>query len=506
MGLPEILMIVNLIATAGLVVLVLVMSKRLATPTTQNQVDTTALLDSIRRMQQETERNLRTDLQKEGRDNRGELSSSIQANMTQFSQSLRASQRDAFDAQQRELQVLFENQSRQIHALIDAQEQKLTQLLQAQQKLFEMQDKRLADMQTLLIDLISDKMEGISTTVSNRLADLEKQFNAMREQSRLDSEQLRRLVEEKLTTLQSSNTQQLEQMRATVDEKLQTTLNTRISESFKLVNERLAEVYQGLGEMKTLATHVGDLKKVMSGVKTRGILGEIQLGAIIEEMLSPEQYEANIATVPNSSNRVEYAIKLPGDGSGTVYLPIDAKFPADAYEHLLGAYDSADPEQVKAASATLEQRIKSFAKDIRDKYISTPYTTNFGIMFLPTEGLYAEVVRLGLVEVLQRQYSISVAGPTTLAALLSSLQMGFRTLAIQKRSGEVWEVLGAVKTEFGNFQAVLEKAQARIDQTSQELDKLVGVRTRKINSKLRSVSELPVDTAQALIDGAVEEE
>ena len=243
----------------------------------------------------------------------------------------------------------------------------------------------------------------------------------------------------------------------------------------------------------------------MSGVKTRGILGEIQLGAIIEEMLSPEQYEANVSTKRNSANRVEYAVKLPGDGNGTVYLPIDAKFPADAYTHLLDAYDSADGDQVKAAATELERRIKAFAKDIHDKYIDPPYTTTFGIMFLPTEGLYAEAVRLGLVETLQKQYNISIAGPTTLSALLNSLQMGFRTLAIQKRSGEVWEVLGAVKTEFGNFQTVLEKAQERIEQTSKELDKLVGVRTRKINSKLRSVSELPSADAQALIGTGDEE-
>ena len=307
-------------------------------------------------------------------------------------------------------------------------------------------------------------------------------------------------MEERLTAMQTQNAEQLDKMRETVDEKLQKTLNDRISESFKMVNDRLAEVYKGLGEMQTLAGSVGDLKKVLSNVKTRGILGELQLGAIIEEMLAPEQYEVNVATRPNSQNRVEYAVRLPGEGEGTVYLPIDAKFPVDAYHNLLEAYDTGDGERVKEAGAVLERRIKDFAKDIRDKYVEPPYTTSFGIMFLPFEGLYAEVVRRGLVETLQNQYGISVAGPTTLAALLNSLRMGFKTLAIQKRSGEVWEVLGAVKTEFGNFEKVLAKAKERIEQTGDELEKLIGTRTRAINRKLRGVAELPSpDAAVELI-------
>ena len=289
-------------------------------------------------------------------------------------------------------------------------------------------------------------------------------------------------------------------MRQTVDEKLQKTLNDRITQSFQLVNERLQEVYAGLGEMKTLASGVGDLKKVLSNVKTRGILGEYQLGAIISEILAPEQYAENVATVPGSANRVEYAVRLPGDDGQCVYLPIDAKFPGDTYAALVDAYETGDPAQVAAARSALEVRIKGCAKDIRDKYIDPPHTTEFAILFLPFEGLYAEVVRMGLVDALQRLYRVSIAGPTTLAALLNSLQMGFRTLAIQKRSGEVWNVLGAVKTEFEAFGDVLGRAQQRIEQTSQELDKLVGVRTRRINSRLRAVSALPTEDTKKLLD------
>ncbi|MBQ9151889.1 MAG: DNA recombination protein RmuC [Clostridia bacterium] len=382
----------------------------------------------------------------------------------------------------------------------------MAELTAAQNRRFEAQDARLEAMQKSLNALLSERMDGLNTNVGQRLAEVDKQFKEFREQSAAAQEQLRRTMEERMTVMQTANNEKLEQMRATVDEKLQKTLDERISQSFKAVNDRLADVYKGLGEMQTLAGDVGDLKKVMAGVKTRGILGEIQLGAIISEILAPEQYEENTITRPGTANRVEFAIRLPGEGDQPVYLPIDAKFPADAYHHLVDAYEAGDPERIKAASTELETRIKSAAQDIRDKYIEPPYTTTFGIMFLPFEGLYAEVVRLGLVDVLQNQYRVSVAGPTTLAALLNSLQMGFRTLAIQKRSGEVWEVLGAVKTEFGNFEKVLAKAKERIDQTGDELDKLIGTRTRQINRKLKSVAELPAADAQKLLDGVIVEE
>ncbi len=320
-------------------------------------------------------------------------------------------------------------------------------------------------------------------------------------------ESIRRTVTNQLEGVRQENSRQLEQMRQTVDEKLQKTLNERISESFRLVNERLEQVYTGLGEMRTLASGVGDLKRVLSNVKTRGVLGEIQLGAILEQILSPEQYEANVHTKPNSSQVVEYAVKLPGDGDGEVWLPIDAKFPVDAYEQLLDAYDAGDADAVRACGNVLEQRIRGFAKDIHDKYIAPPHTTDFGIMFLPVEGLYAEVVRRGMIETLQRDYHVNVAGPTTMAALLNSLQMGFRTLAIQKRSGEVWQVLGAVKTEFDKFESVIKSAQNRLEQANDELDKLVGVRTRQIQRRLKGVTSLSDgDAARLLAESGVTEE
>ncbi|MBQ2968052.1 MAG: DNA recombination protein RmuC [Clostridia bacterium] len=304
-------------------------------------------------------------------------------------------------------------------------------------------------------------------------------------------ENIRRTMESRLTVLQEENNKRLDKMNETVNEKLQKTLEDRIGQSFKMVSERLEQVYKTLGEMQSLATGVGDLKKVLSNVKTRGILGEIQLGSILEQIMPPEQYATNVATKKGEKNVVEYAVILPGDGDHTVYLPIDAKFPADAYSNLMDAYDSADSTRINEAAVMLERRIKSFAKDISDKYIAPPETTDFAIMFLPTEGLYAEVLRRNLSEVLQRDYKVIVAGPTNMAAILNSLQMGFRTLAIQKRSGEVWDVLGAVKTEFDKFATVLESAQKRIEMANNDLDKLVGTRTRVIQRKLKSVTALP---------------
>lgn len=312
-------------------------------------------------------------------------------------------------------------------------------------------------------------------------------FNTIENERRLEA--IRITMENRLSSIQNENSIQLDKMRETVDEKLQKTLESRISESFKMVSERLEQVYKGLGEMQTLANGVGDLKKVLSNVKSRGVLGEIQLGAILEEILTKEQYEANVVTKKGSQSFVEYAIKLPGDSS-PVYLPIDAKFPADAYSKLLEAYDSGDLTEIESSKNILIKRLKSFAKDIHDKYIDPPNTTEFAIMFLPFEGLYAEAVRLGMVEELQRLYKINIAGPTTTAALLNSLQMGFKTLAIQKRSSEVWDVLGAVKTEFDKFETVLESAQSRIEQANSELDKLIGVRTRQIKRKLKDVEAI----------------
>ena len=309
-------------------------------------------------------------------------------------------------------------------------------------------------------------------------------------------EEMRRTMETQLRAIQADNTKQLEQMRAVVDEKLQTTLEKRLSDSFKQVSDRLEQVYKGLGEMRTLATGVGDLKKVLTNVKTRGTWGEIRLSHILEQILSPEQYAVNVATKKNSSERVEFAVKLPGrdgDGDSLIWLPIDAKFPQEDYQRLLDAQEAADRDLADKSIKSLEQRIKAEAKNIRDKYIDPPHTTDFGIMFLPVEGLYAEVLRRpGLCDVLQREFRIVVTGPTTLAALLNSLQMGFRTLAIEKRSSEVWELLGVVKTEFGKFGDVLAKTKKKLQEASNTINS-AEVRTRAIERKLRNVQEISYD-------------
>lgn len=307
------------------------------------------------------------------------------------------------------------------------------------------------------------------------------------------------LQHQQLETVDKHLQGKLDEMRALVDEKLQQTLNQRLGESFKLVNDRLEQVYKGLGEMQNLAQGVGDLKKVLSNVKTRGILGEIQCGAILQEILAPEQYATNVVTKTGSRDPVEFAVKLPAAGGSFVYLPIDSKFPGETYGYLRDAYESGDPAAIDASVKALVTRIKGEAKDIHDKYLDPPNTTDFAILFLPFEGLYAEVVNRGLVEILQRDYQVNIAGPSTLAALLNSLQMSFRAFAIQKRSGEVWQVLGAVKTEFDKFAEALAAAQSRITQAGDELDKLVGTRTRRMQQRLKQVTELdPEQAAQIL--------
>ena len=293
--------------------------------------------------------------------------------------------------------------------------------------------------------------------------------------------------------------EQLEEIRGTVDEKLQTTLERRISESFKTVSQQLEQVYKGLGEMQSLASDVGGLKKIMSGVKTRGNLGEYQLAGILAEILAPEQYDTNVATIPKSSERVEFAVKLPHE-DGTVYLPIDSKFPAETYAQLRDAQESGDRKAVEAAYKNLENVIKSEAKDIRTKYVAVPYTTNFAIMFLPAESLYAEVVSRGMVEALQRDYQVNVAGPSTMAAILNSLQMGFKTLAIQKQSSYAWQVLGAVKTEFEKFGEGLKKMQTHLDLTSKDLDALITTRSNQMQRKLREVERLNERRAAQLLE------
>ena len=364
------------------------------------------------------------------------------------------------------------------------------ELAEAQSRAAQTQDSHLREG----LQHLAQQQNTLQRTVTDQLLLVNEQLKGTGLQSEQKLENIRQTVEQRLASLQADNNQQLAQMRQTVDEKLQKTLDDKLRQSFELVSSRLEAVYKGLGEMQTLAAGVGDLKKVLSNVKTRGILGEVQLGAILEQLLAPAQYEANVATVPGSSERVEY----------TVWMPIDAKFPLDAYNALLAAYDAADPAAVESAAKELDKRLRAFAKDIHDKYLAPPHTTDFGVMFLPVEGLYAEAVRRGITERLQREYKVVAAGPTTMAALLNSLQMGFRTLAIQKRSGEVWQVLGGVKGEFARFGQALAQTQARLDQASRELENLVGVRTRQMQRRLEALDKLDTgDEPVTLLPGGV---
>ena len=337
----------------------------------------------------------------------------------------------------------------------------------------------------------NDALIAQLTMMETRLKNLE-DSNA----ARLDG--VRGALVQGLNTIRADNNQKLDEIRGTVEEKLQDTLQKRINESFRAVSTQLEQVYKGLGEMQNLAADVGSLKQVLSGVKTRGILGEVQLGAILEQILAPGQYAENVATVPGSANRVEFAIKMPGQ-NGNIWLPIDAKFPGDTYAHLQAALERGDAAAAAAMRKALQSVLRQEAKDIHDKYIEVPYTTSFGILFLPFEGLYAEVVSSGITEVLQRDYQITVAGPSTMAALLNALQMGFRTLAIQKRSGEVWTILGAVKTEFEKFGVGLQQMQRHLNQTGSDLAELIGPRSRAITRKLESVQQLDPDAAADLL-------
>ena len=396
---------------------------------------------------------------------REEVSANIQSSVNSLGNMLNMAQKNSGDAQSRRI----DDMSTQINA-------------------------KLSDMDKFL----SQKQAASSAAVNEQLKVLENRFKTLEANNELKLEAIRSTMTKHLTSIQDENSKKLDAIQTTVNEKLESKMN----ESFKLVSERLEQVYKGLGEMQTIASGVGDLKKVLSNVKNRGIIGEIQLGAILEELLSPEQYDREVATVPCSSNHVEFAVKLPGNGDGSfVYLPIDSKFPGDTFAALQDAYDSGSPEAVADAKKQLAAVIKKCAKDIRDKYVSPPYTTNFGIMFLPFEGLYAEVVNSGLLETLRRDYNVTVTGPSTMAAMLNSLQMGFQTLAIQKKSSQVWEILGSVKTEFQTFAKVLEETQKHIKKVDDDLEKLVGVRTRQINRKLSSIEAISAADTPLIGDG-----
>ncbi|MDD6563867.1 MAG: DNA recombination protein RmuC [Clostridiales bacterium] len=342
-------------------------------------------------------------------------------------------------------------------------------------------------------DMITKNQREIGNMQTERFAQIEKTTAELKTTLDRRLDVLRQENTQAIDKLRTENSEQLMVIRKTVDEKLQETLESRISKSFQLVSERLEQVYKGLGEMQTLSRGVGDLKKVLSNVKTRGILGEMQLGAILEEMLSPTQYETNFATVPNSRNVVEFAIKLPDSSGNVTYMPIDSKFPADTYEALINAYESADKTEVETAAKMLRTRLIGEAKDIHEKYVAPPHTTDFAIMFLPVEGLYAEAVNRGLIEELQSKYKVMVAGPSTMAAMLSSIRMGFKTLAIQKQTSEVWEILVNVKMEFEKFESVLTATQTKLNQANAELTKLVTTRTNKIIKSLDKVESLELD-------------
>lgn len=382
-------------------------------------------------------------------------------------------------------------------------------------------NKELRETQSNLRSEIGGNVTSTMSHLGNSLRDgQEKQQTALRiqlEKIEQEFEKTRRATLETLLKMQSDNVNSMDKVRdenrksldllreenkkslelinETVNDKLQKTLNDRISQSFEIVNKRLGEVYQGLGEMKQVASGVSDLKKVLSNVKTRGIMGEIQLASILNEILTPEQYGEQLSISPNANVRVDFAVKLPGKGDeDAIWLPIDSKFPSDKYQDVLNAYEKGNNEEIKASRKLLETEIKQFAKSISQKYIDPPYTTDFAIMFLPFEGLYAEVINLGLVEQLQREYKINIAGPSTMAAMLNSLQMGFRTLAIQKKSGEVWKILEQAKKEFGNFENVLDGIRKKLNNVDGELEKLIGTRTRAIHRSLREVNTLDAET------------
>ncbi len=474
-------------------------------------------------------------LQKENRDSqsslRQEVSSSIKDNMTFLSSQLTAGQERSGNEQiklaktQREqLEIVgnaqleqlstmntnISNQLRQLESRFGTLETNTETKLQNIRSTVEKQldgvrndnSSQLEKVRQTVDEKLQTNLESMNGNISGNLRQLENRFATLETNIENNLQNVRTTVENQLKNIREDNNKQLEQIRGTVDEKLQTTLENKMNESFKLVSERLEQVYKGLGEMQSVAQGVGDLKKVLSNVKTRGILGEIQLGAILKEILTPEQYDENVETIPKSKNRVEFAVKLPGLEEGkTVYLPIDSKFPGDRFARLQDAYETGDKELISSAKKELVDVVKKCAKDISSKYIEPPYTTQFAIMFLPFEGLYAEVVNTpGLVEELQRTYNINTAGPSTMAAMLNSLKMGFQTLAIQKRSGEVWEVLGAVKTEFANFEKALADTQDKLKKTEDSLEKLVGVRTRQINRKLNKIDKLDVTEAVKLLE------
>ncbi|MBI5056762.1 MAG: DNA recombination protein RmuC [Nitrospirae bacterium] len=457
-----------------------------------------AQLSSFEKNQERTERALKEEIAK-NRDETASNSKQLREEITNNMTNIANLQKDQLDIFSNQLTALTASNEDKLGRMTQTVEEKLS-LLQ-EQGTCNARDNR--DEMTKSLKSFEEKFSAsvkeFNELQKQKFNDLSNKQTELIQSTEMKLDKMRETIEARLKIIQDDNSEKLEKMRATVDEKLHKTLEERLSQSFKIVSERLELVHKGLGEMQNLAVGVGDLKKVLSNVKTRGIIGEIMLGNILEQILTPDQYAQNVATKKGSRDNVEFAVRLPGkdDSGDVVYLPLDSKFPRENYETLVDAYEHGNPAAIEEAGKLLEGNIKKFAKDIRDKYIDPPNTTDFGIMFLPVEGLYAEVVRRpALLEVLQRDYKIMIAGPTTLSAFLNSLQMGFRTLAIEKRSSEVWKILGAVKTEFDKFGGVLRKAQEKINQASEEIHNLVGTRTRQIQSKLKSVHELPVQESK----------
>ena len=358
----------------------------------------------------------------------------------------------------------------------------------------------------LIYDQLDRNRQEINKSSKENREELSKTLNQFEEKFTKNINDVRETINNQLKDIRDDNTKQLDKMRETVDEKLQKTLEKRIGESFKLVSERLEEVHKGLGEMQTIATGVGDLKKVLSNVKTKGVFGEYQLGNILEQILTPDQYGKNIATNPDYNGSVEYAVKMPGDNKNTLWLPIDSKFPTESYEVLIDAYESADKDTVESARKQLIRAIDGFARDISSKYISVPNTTDFAIMFLPIEGLFAEVLREpGIMETLRQKHKIALTGPTTLSALLNSLQMGFRTLLVQERSSEVWNILSAVKSEFSTFENHLTKVRSQLKTATSSLDSLQGTRTRAMERKMRDIELIDSNDSSEILELPKEE-
>ena len=371
-------------------------------------------------------------------------------------------------------------------------------------RLLQAMEERSRD-ESMRLNQLSARLDAFGESQDARLHRVSQTLDEKLSQNEGRMEKMRETLSQSVSQMQEENGKKLEEMRMTVDEKLHATLDKRLGESFSLVSQRLEQVYRGLGEMQSLASGVGDLKKVLTNVKTRGVWGEMQLGALLSQVLSPGQYEENVQVVPSSPLRVEFAVKLPGQGEGTVYLPIDSKFPIEDYERLLSAYDIGDPAVIQAAAGALQTTLRVEAKRIASKYISPPHTTDFAVMFLPIEGLYAEALRTrGLAEELQEKYRIVVAGPTTLNALLTSLQVGFRTLAIEKRSGEVWQLLSAVKTDFSKFAGLLEATEKKLQSAAESIETATR-KTRTIERRLRQVEALDAHQAAQMLSQGDEE-